>query len=481
VTRLVLPSLLRVASFRFAALYVVLFAASALVVGIAVFLEARSALEQQMTARTDTETAFLQQAYRTGGLPTLLQLVRSRGQRPGALDYLVQGPGGTHLAGEMPASAALAPGWTVIAAPLAPDDDGHQEIVRARVTRLGDGVLLAVGSDLRQISNLEDAIASAFSWTIGLAALLGIGGGALLSRTFLRRVDAIVRTAEAIIGGDLSRRVPLRNTGDDLDRLSATLNRMLDRINMLMTSLRQVSGDVAHDLRTPLTRLYQRLEEARRSARTVGDCHAAIDGALAEADALLTTFAALLRIAQVEGAAPRRAYVDLSAIAESVCDAYRPDAEEAGHRLEASVAANVTLRGDRELLTQALANLVENALRHTPSGTGILVQLSKSPEGTILSVSDDGPGVAQSDLSRLTQRFYRGQQSRTGPGNGLGLSLVSAIADLHDARLVLDMPDEGLRARIMFPPPTPADRTEPHFPLTGIPKPLTGSNCNASK
>jgi signal transduction histidine kinase len=164
----------------------------------------------------------------------------------------------------VPATPGLAPGWTTIEVPQASEDGGRPERVRALVSDFEDGVLLAVGGDLRQIDNLEKAIATAFLWTIGLAAMLGIVGGVLLSRTFLRRVDAISRTAEAIIDGDLTRRVPTHGTGDDLDRLAATLNHMLDRIGILMDSLRQVSSDVAHDLRTPLTRLYQRLEGARR-------------------------------------------------------------------------------------------------------------------------------------------------------------------------------------------------------------------------
>jgi signal transduction histidine kinase len=267
-------------------------------------------------------------------------------------------------------------------------------------------------------------------------------------------VDAIARTAEAIIGGDLGRRVPTRGTGDDLDRLASTLNRMLDRIQALMESLRQVSSDVAHDLRTPLSRLYQRLEEARTHARSAAEYQAAIDAALGEAEGLLETFSALLRIAQVEGASARAGFrdVDLTAVTEAVCDAYLPDAEEAGHRLAATIARDVTVSGDKELLTQALSNLVENALRHTPPGTLVSIRLADgAPAGAQLSVEDDGPGVAAADLPRLTDRFYRGEQSRTTSGNGLGLSLVGAVAELHGAKLSLDAPERGLRVSFSFP------------------------------
>ncbi len=445
--------LLRTASFRFAALYVGVFAASALVLGGAVFLAARSALDQQMTARIETEAAFLRDEFQTGGLDHLLAVVRSRGRGASALDYLVQDPGGLHLAGEMPVTTALRPGWAIVRVPEASEDGGRPERVRALVADLGGGLLLAVGDDLGRVTEVEEAIATAFLWTVGLAALLGIGGGMVLSRTFLARVDAIARTAEAIIGGDLTRRVPVRGTGDDLDRLAGTLNHMLDRIGALMDSLYQVSSDVAHDLRTPLSRLYQRLEDARMHACSVVEYEAAVEGAMREAEGLLETFSALLRIAQVEGASPRAGFrdVDLSAIAEAVADAYRPDAEEAGHRLATDVASGIMVHGDQELLTQAVANLVENALRHTPAGTQIGIRLSRGQEaGACLGVEDDGPGVEARHLPNLAHRFYRGDRSRSTPGNGLGLSLVAAVAELHGARLRFEAASPGLRVSLVW-------------------------------
>ena len=451
--RLALPWVLRTASFRLTALYVAVFAVSACVLGAAVFLAARSALQEQMTARIGAESTFLRGEFQAGGLDQLLAAIHSRGRGVTALDYLVQDAAGTHLAGEMPAAPGQ-PGWTTVDVPDAREDGGQPERVRALVSDLGGGLLLAVGDDLNRVHEVEEAVATAFLWTVGLAALLGIGGGVLLSRAFLARVDAISRTAEAIIGGDLTRRVPVRGTGDDLDRLAGTLNRMLDRIGVLMESLHQVSSDVAHDLRTPLSRLYQRLEHARTHARSVPDYEAAVDGALREAEGLLDTFSALLRIAQVEGSSPRAGFgrVDLSAVADAIADAYRPDAEEAGHLLAADVAPGLVIHGDQELLTQAAANLVENALRHTPPGTRINVKLSGVPgTGACLAVEDDGPGVEGGDLPRLVHRFYRGERSRTTPGNGLGLSLVAAVADLHGATLHIRNAVPGLRVSLLFP------------------------------
>ncbi len=447
------PRVLRTASFRLAALYVAVFAISACVLGAAVFLATRSALQEQVTARVGAESAFLRGEFQAGGLEQLLAIIRSRGRGAAALDYLVQRADGAHLAGEMPAVPRRT-GWTTVDVPDAQEDGGRPERVRALVSDLGGGLLLAVGDDLGRVAEVEEAVATSFGWTVGLAALLGIGGGALLSRAFLARVDAISRTAEAIIGGDLARRVPVRGTGDDLDRLAGTLNRMLDRIGALMGSLQQVSSDVAHDLRTPLSRLCQRLEHARSHARSAGEYEAAVDGALRDAEGLLDTFSALLRIAQVEGASPRAGFgeVDLSAVADAIADAYRPDAEEAGHILTASVVPGVTVHGDQELLTQATANLVENALRHTPPSTRINVRLSADPEaGACLAVEDDGPGVAGEDLPRLAHRFYRGERSRTTPGNGLGLCLVAAVADLHGATLRISNAGPGLWVSMTFP------------------------------
>ena len=220
-----------------------------------------------------------------------------------------------------------------------------------------------------------------------------------------------------------------------------------------MDSLRQVGSDVAHDLRTPLSRLHLRLDHARTHARSMPDYQAAVEAALAESEALLETFSALLRIAQVEGAMPRASFreVDLSAVAEAVLDAYRPDLEESGHVLEATLAKSVLVRGDRELLTQSLANLIENALRHTPAGTTIALALTRDPSGGArLEVQDSGPGVPVADLPRLPRRFFRAEASRSTPGNGLGLSRVAATADLHGATLDVTDARPGLRVTIRF-------------------------------
>lgn len=449
-----LPRLFRTTAFRFAALYVVLFVASSLVLGAVVLLASRAALQDQIRSRIDAEIFYLQSEQRREGIDHLIGLVRTRGRGASALDYLVQMSDGRHLAGEMPAVARLAPGWTEIVVAETSEDGGRPERDMARVVALDGGAMLAVGSDLAQLGDVEEAVATALAWTVSLAVLLGIGGGAWLSRVFLRRVDAIARTAEAIIAGDMTRRVPDRGTGDDLDRLAASLNRMLDRIAILMGSLQQVSSDVAHDLRTPLTRLYQRLDGARASAVTVGDYEMAIEAASAEAEGLLETFASLLRIAQVEGASPTSGFnvVDLSTLAETVADAYQPDMELQGHFLTTAIEPGISVWGDLELLTQALSNVVENALLHTPAGTRVNVALHTLLGGEpCLSVVDDGPGVSADDQPRLVHRFFRGEHSRTTPGSGLGLSLAHAVSELHKAGFEVGNSSPGLRVALVFP------------------------------
>ncbi len=252
----------------------------------------------------------------------------------------------------------------------------------------------------------------------------------------------------------MGRRIPLKGTGDDFDALGATLNRMLDRIGALMDSLRQVSSDIAHDLRTPLTRLRQKLE-ASLGAQTEAERSAMAESALRDMDAILDMFAALLRIAQIEGGARRSGFrpVELDRIAAAVVEAFAPSAEEGGRRLSLHSDGRAPIEGDRELLIQMLANLVENGLRHTPPGASIEVSTATSDAGAVLCVRDDGPGVPVEARPRLFDRFVRLEQSRSTPGSGLGLALVAAVARLHDAEIELGDAQPGLIVRVSFPHP----------------------------
>ena len=339
------------------------------------------------------------------------------------------------------------------------EDEPH--VFRALGTPLAQGGLLIVAQDAHALEELRELIVRAFGWGAGATLLLAaIGGGIMVSRV-MHRVEAINRTSERIMAGDLSGRLPVGRgaaQGDEFDRLSHNLNRMLDRIEKLVEGLRQVSTDIAHDLRTPLARLRRSLESVRAAAaeRSPPAQLAEIDIATAQADDLLATFGALLRIAQIEARAPRLVFraVDLSAVVTAVLEVYRPAAEEKLQVLNGQVAESVYVAGDRVLLTQMVANIAENAIRHSPEGASIGIELQSGPDlGPLLTIYDNGPGIPPSERENVFRRFYRLDASRGSPGNGLGLSLVAAIAELHGiaVRLAENTP-RGLQVHLAFPP-----------------------------
>jgi signal transduction histidine kinase len=285
---------------------------------------------------------------------------------------------------------------------------------------------------------------------IAATLILSAAGGMILSRNFLGRMDAVANTCRAIIASNFSDRVPTRGTRDEFDRLAGAINEMLDRIADLVVNLRQVSNDIAHDLRTPLTLLRHRLEQARASARTPEDYSRVVDDAITVSDRLLAIFSALLRIAQIESGMRRSAFtqIELGALLQELAEIYRPVSEDSGHPFVVNLEGPVTVQGDRELLLQLFANLIENAINHTPPGTQITLALSRA--GCVASVADMGAGVPPEYLSDLFKRFFRLEQSRSTPGHGLGLALVAAIADLHDADVRVRDNSPGLRVELAF-------------------------------
>ena len=289
-------------------------------------------------------------------------------------------------------------------------------------------------------------------WALLAFLVLTLTAGALLSSAFLRRVDVIGRTAEAIINGDLGSRVPLRGTNDNFDRLSATLNRMLDQIQLLMESLSQVSNDIAHALRTPLGRLRQKLEVARATSGANSKCAKTIDAALDETDNILDTFSALLRIAQIESGTRTAGFreLDVSKLFETVAEAFSAVAEDEGKTLTATIAPLVKFWGDGDLLSETLANLLDNAIRHTPQGSHIEVSLVNLGSRLVASVADDGPGVPPAERERIFRRFYRAESSVSTAGTGLGLSLVAAVAELHGMKFSATDNMPGLRMTLIF-------------------------------
>jgi signal transduction histidine kinase len=274
--------------------------------------------------------------------------------------------------------------------------------------------------------------------------LLGLLGGLVIGRSVARRAAAMEAALGAVQAGALDRRLGVGPGGDEFDRLAARINATLDRMQGLMASLREVTDDIAHDLRTPLARLRQRLDAASRAPSAE-----AIAEAQAEADRLLEIFAALMRIAQVESGTQRAGFTqaDLSAIAQSVAEVYAPAAEERGQVLTTEIAPGVTLRGDPALLTQMLANLVENAIRHGREGGRVALTLRAHE----IVVRDDGPGIPEADRERVFRRFIRLDAARSTPGSGLGLALVKAVAELHGMTIALEDAAPGLRVRITLP------------------------------
>jgi len=440
-----LRSLFRSSNLRLAAIYTAAFAASVVVLGAITLLSARVALGRQFESRILSESASLMREYQTEGLIGVVDAVHERDTTPGALDYGLQSPTGVAIAGKL-ATARAPNGWSVVATPK---KHGGSENNRIYVTPLSGGYRLLVGDDADRVEALDGVLLRSFSLAFLGVIILGVAGGYGLSRGVHRRLTSINGTAEAIINGDLSRRVPVRGAEDDLDRLAVTLNRMLDRIQSLMESLKQVSNDIAHDLRTPLTRLRQKLE-----ANLAQTGHSdALESALTDLDAILSTFAALLRISQIESGARRAAFraTDLTITAATVVEAFAPSAEDAGGSLRLEANGPVLVEGDPELLTQMLVNLVENALRHGGPGVAVRVVCGREDGVARVSVIDNGLGVPAHERERLFDRFFRLEASRSTPGNGLGLALVAAVVKLHGAEIALSDAGPGLEARVILP------------------------------
>ena len=458
-----LRSVCRSTGFRTALLYAVLFGTSVLVVCGVVYWQTTRYMERQLHAVVDADLWSLTASTEQGSLMPLRDAIRARlaAARGHAAWYLLQDPQGTVVAGNLPARV-LPPGWVTLHAPrgdagtaVRPTRKGH--LVLGRGLPLADGAFLFVGHDAHQLEEMRELLVGALGWGVGVTFVLAVVGGAIMGAGTLRRVDAINRVAGEIVRGDLSRRMPVRGTDNEFDLLAQHLNHMLERMQALMEGMRQVTNDIAHDLRTPLGRLRQRLEGVRRDATTVAEYQGAVDQALAETDQILATFAALLRIAQIESGHRRARFtdVDLVAVLETILDAYTPVAEESGHALHGHLGARVHVRGDRDLLVQLFANLVENALRHTPPGSQIAVTLAVAPDGPVAAVADNGPGIPAPARRKAPQRFYRVEGSRSTPGSGLGLSLVAAIAELHGAALELHDHAPGLRVTLTFPAERP--------------------------
>ncbi|MGO8924009.1 MAG: sensor histidine kinase [Xanthobacteraceae bacterium] len=458
-----LGKLLRTTAFKLTLVYLgifVLFAASLL----AYFaLNTRRLITEQITATVNREVNGLSEQYGQGGLRRLVTVVDVRSRRPGSSLYLVTTPSGEGLAGNVGSlepGVLDRPGWleTNYHRLESPEGADHRALVR--VVQLPGGFHLLVGRDLDERERLFGIVVNAGQWSLALVIVLGLLGGFFVSRRVLSRIDAMTGTAQTIMAGDLSGRLPVAGTGDELDRLADNVNAMLDRIEALMRGLKEVSDNIAHDLKTPLTRLRNRCEQALRSATGEASYRAALESTIAESDDLIRTFDALLMIARAESGQARENMTefDASEIARDVGELYEPVADEKGIALKIDAPAAAPVRGNRELVSQALANLIDNAIKYAgPNGkvngvpAEIVVKAGDDGERITLSVADRGPGISDADRGRVVERFVRLEQSRSEPGSGLGLSLASAVARLHGGELKLEDNHPGLRTTIALP------------------------------
>ncbi len=460
-----LGRLLRTNAFRLAALYLALFATSVSALLAFIYFSTADFVEQQTEATLDAEITGLREQYLQRGIEGLKKIIieRSVGERRSDEPlYLLADGNYQPIVGNLsiwPDAKTLKPGWISFLVEVR-HRTGFSELHQALGETIAlpeEGLHLLVGRDVSSANLFRTRILETLAWASVLTLMLGVLGGLFMTRNMLRRVDAVNRTSERIIHGDMSQRVPLTGSGDEFDQLATNLNAMLDQIERLMAGMRQVTDNIAHDLRTPLARLRARLEVTlleKPDAQRYGE---ALRQTITEADTLLGTFNALLSIAEAEAGSRREmlTVVRLDEIAHSVAELYEPVADEKGLTLAAMIDDGVLVRGDRHLLSQAIANLLDNALKYTPSGS---VSLTVRAEGewARVEVADTGPGVPAEQRESVFDRFVRLEGSRSTPGNGLGLSLVRAVARMHAGSVRLeenlpDSPSPGLRVILTLP------------------------------
>ncbi|MEX0589685.1 MAG: ATP-binding protein [Xanthobacteraceae bacterium] len=456
-----LGKLVRTTAFKIVAVYLIVFAVFA--VGVIAYLARHTSqlVVSQITENVDAEMRSLQEQFTTGGINRLVDVVEARAQQPGSNLYLVTTFAGAAIVGnvEVPNQTLDRPGWSEISYRRAEDPDlSHDSRALVRVTVLPGGFRLLVGRDFEERDRLRQILATPARWAVAFIVVMGVAGGLFIARRVLRRIDAMTATSGRIMAGDLSGRLHVAGSGDEFDRLADSLNAMLERIEGLMTGVKHVSDNIAHDLKTPLTRLRNQAEEALRSAKSETDYRAALEATIEESDALIRTFEALLMISRAEAGEARTHMLDFDAaeVARGVAELYEPLAEEKGLKLVVEAEGPRPMHGNRELIGQALANLVDNAIKHgkpVASGAAGEIRIASRAEGgrILLSVYDRGPGIPEKDRARVLERFVRLEESRSRPGAGLGLSLAAAVAHLHGGELQLDDNATGLRVTLALP------------------------------
>lgn len=456
-----LGKIFRTTAFKLSLAYLVLFAVLASLGLGYVAWNARRVLDDQIVSTIDAEINGLSEQYTAGGLRRLITVVERRAKEPGASLYLVTTPAGEHIVGNVSRVSA-----DILARPgqyegfygrgSESGQDEHRAIMR--VFTLAGGFRLLVGRDTEERDRLRAAIGNTFGSSLALVVLLGVLGGWFVASRVLKRVDDMTETTRTIMAGDLDGRLRVAGTGDELDRLAQNLNLMLERIGELMRGMKEVSDNIAHDLKTPLTRLRNRADEALRTAESPEVLRAAIEGVIEDSDGLIRVFNALLTIARLEaGNAPESlSRFDAGAVAREVAELYEPLAEDKGLSLIVRIGPDLILDGNRELVGQAIANLIDNAIKYGARSTAtapqeITVTAARADRAIRLTVADRGPGIPEAERGRVLDRFVRLDAARSRPGFGLGLSLVNAVARLHGGGLDLTDNAPGLAVTLSLP------------------------------
>jgi signal transduction histidine kinase len=446
--------LLRSAGVRFAVVYALLLALSAAALALFLWWATAGLLDRQSEAAIQADAQILAERFAAGRLPALVMTIDDRLSQDIEDDsvYLLVEPAGRRIAGNLshwPQAVTQSAEWYELPIERA----GARSLALVHKYDLPGGFRLLIGRDVHLRAQLRSLLTDALLWAL-LVVMAMASIGALVVRSMFRRTLANVSaTAAAIAAGDFSQRVRLSGRGDEFDQLAETINDMLDRLGRLMEGVREVSNAIAHDLRTPITRARARLEDAAEHAGTVAELRAVVERATADLDGIVAVFQALLRIAEIEAGSRRAAFVrfDLAPLLANVAELYGAVAEEKGVALSVDVPEHLPVYGDRELVQQAVANLVDNAVKFSRTGEAVRVSGTIASAAVEIAVADQGPGIPEADRLRATERFFRGETARNTPGSGLGLALVQAVAKLHGGSLRLTNAAPGLLAVIALP------------------------------
>lgn len=445
--------------FRLFLIYMLLFSTSVLILLGFIYWATIAYMSEQTDARIDAEISNLAEEYQFRGLRGLARSIQDRitHNPQGGGIYLFARKDYSPLTGnlrEWPPVAQDAQGWLTFRINRG---QGQSILARARSFPLKNGHLhLLVGRDIEQLENTKRLIRGALVSGLLITLALALLGGITMSWSTVRRIEIINHASRQIMNGDLSRRIKTQGSHDDFDQLAENLNAMLDQIEVLMAGVRQVSDNIAHDLKTPLTRLRQRLEDMLEKSAGQPALYELVEANIAEADQLLATFNALLRIARIEAGGERQSHkvLELAPLLNDAVELYEALAQDKEQTLTLSVGATPRIRGDRDLLFQVLANLLDNAIKYTPPHGRIALYLEQRRQQAVIRICDSGPGIPEAAREKVLRRFFRLEHSRNTPGNGLGLSLVAAVAQQHHGELILrDNPQEsqGLEIQLEFP------------------------------